>query len=415
MMKKMLALLLAVAALVSLGTTAVFAKMPGSEIGVHWTPGGYSCKHPEDFVPVGDIQITRDPDASMKLDLSDGDMSDWVAADYGMYTIDGTNMVYWEPLSTVPEGWNMSMFFVADSEWLYFGFYINDPAFAYTHADNYHAGDSIQLCLDFGRKTGDMLEQNPEDAWNPKNIFYSFGCVEDGAPIRIMRQESDDDRWLSEENGDGVKGSARATETGWSAEFALSWQQLYDDYTFKAWDDPSIYIGGEQELPLNIGCCLYYLNVDDGMSGSITWAAGTTQGITDDAGIPQISWTAYDNGIGLYLPYEENMGLKCDGIVDMGRGYQTVPPSPETEPPVPEPEPAPEPQRPETQKPTESTPPEVVTKPQPAPPAESDPLPMDEELEMLLDKYGCSGVIGTGALSALMVAAAWVLLCKKKD
>ena len=57
----------------------------------------------------------------------------------------------------------------------------------------------------------------------------------------------------------------------------------------------------------------------------------------------------------------------------------------------------------------------METKPRPAAPSETDPLPMDEELEMLLDKYGCSGVIGTGALSALMVAAAWVLLCKKKD
>ena len=73
MMKKLFALLLAVAALVTLGTVAVFAELPG---GVGWTPGGYSCENPEDFVPVGDIQITWDPDASMKLDLSDGDMSD---------------------------------------------------------------------------------------------------------------------------------------------------------------------------------------------------------------------------------------------------------------------------------------------------------------------------------------------------
>ena len=415
MMKKILALLLAVAMLVTLGTVAVFAKLPGSEIGVHWTPGGYSCKHPEDFAPLGDIQITWDPDASMKLDLSDADMSDWVAADYGMYTIDGTNMVYWEPLSTVPEGWNMSMFFVADSEWLYFGFYINDPAFAYTHADNYHAGDSIQLCLDFGRKTGDMLEQNPEDAWNPKNIFYSFGCVEDGAPIRIMRQESDDDRWLSEENGDGVKGSARATETGWSAEFALSWQQLYDDYTFKAWDDPSIYIGGEQELPLNIGCCLYYLNVDDGMSGSITWAAGTTQGITNKEGTPVVSWTAYDNGIGLYLPYEDGMNFNCEGIVMLDKNdCWPLPPdettaAPETDPP------APETQRPTTQKPADTARPEPETKPQPVTPEETTMLSMDEELNMLLNKYGCSGTVGMGALSALLLVAAWTLICKKKD
>ena len=414
MMKKFFAILLAVAALVSLGTTAVFAKLPGSEIGVGWYPGGYSCENPEDFVPVGDIQITWDPDASMKLDLSDGDMSDWVAADYGMYTIDGTNMVYWGGLSDMPDGWSISAYFVADREWLYFGFYINDPAFAYTHADNYHAGDSIQLCLDFGRKTGDMLEQNPEDAWNPKNIFYSFGCVEDGAPIRIMRQESDNNAWISEANGDGVKGAAKKTETGWSAEFALSWQQLYEDYVWKAWDDPSIYIGGDEDLPLNIGCCLYYLDCSE-TNGNIHWAAGSTADITDKNGTPVVSWTAYDNGIGLYLPYEDGMNFNCEGIVMLDKNdCWPLPPdettaAPETDPP------APETQRPTTQKPADTARPEPETKPQPVTPEETTMLSMDEELNMLLNKYGCSGTVGMGALSALLLVAAWTLICKKKD
>ncbi len=411
-MKKIFALLLAVAALVSLGTVAAFAELPEMPGGFSFVPGGYSCGNPEDFVPVGDIQITWDPDAASKLDVSDGDMADWAAADYGMYTIDGTSMVYWEPLSAVLEGWNVSMYFVADSEWLYMGFYITDPTFTYTLADNYHAGDSIQLCFDFGNKTGDLIETDPYAVTNPKNIFYSFGCVEDGAPIEIMRQESDDDRWLSEANGDGVKGAARATETGWSVEFAMSWQQLYDDYTFKAWEDPSIYIGGEQELPLNIGCCLYYLNVDDEATGAITWAAGTTKGITDKNGVPQVSWTVYDNGIGLYLPYEEGMEINCDGIHVLC-GYPAL--TEESMTAASETDPAPEPQRPETQRPADTKPPEIVTKPRPAAPAESEVLPMDEELEMLLDKYGCSGVIGTGTLSALILAAAWALICKKKD
>jgi hypothetical protein len=416
MMKKLFALLLAVAALVTLGTVAVFAELPGSEIGVYWTPGGYSA---DTFRPVGDIAITWDPEAASKLDLSDGDMSDWAAAGYDVYTIDTTNMVYWvcDTINGtgIPAGWSISAYFVADREWLYFGFFVTDPAFAYIDAGNYQSGDSIQFNIDFGGRLGKMLKENPEDVWHPKNIFYSFGCAADGAPIEIMRQESDNDAWISEANGDGVKGAARKTAYGWSAEFAMSWQQMYEDYRWKSWDDKQLYIGGDARIPLEIGCNLIYLDRSE-TNDTLHWAASSTNGIADDAGTPQVSWTAYDNGIGLYLPYEENMRLKCDGIVDMGRGYQTVPPSPETETePAPETEPTPEPQRPETQKPTESTPPEVVTKPQPAPPAESDPLPMDEELEMLLDKYGCSGVIGTGALSALMVAAAWVLLCKKKD
>ncbi len=411
-MKKIFALLLAMATLISFGTVAASAELPGSEVGVYWSPGGYSA---DTFCPVGDIRITWDPEAASKLDLSDGDMNDWVDAGYDMYVIDTTNMVYWEPLGTVLEGWSISAYFVADREWLYFGFFVTDPTFNYINAGDYHSGDSIQLCLEFGGRMGKILEENPEDVGGvPKNIFYSFGCAADGAPIEIMRQESDDDRWISEANGDGVKGAAMKTEDGWSAEFALSWQQLYDDYSWKSWDDKKLYIGGISEFPLEIGCCLYYLNMDDKTTRAYTWAAGTTKGIADDNGVPQVSWTVYDNGIGLYLPYEENMGLLCDGIVDMGRGYETVPPSPETDP-APETEPAPEPQRPETQKPADTKPPEVVTKPRPATPAESDPLPMDEELEMLLDKYGCSGAIGTGALSALLLMAAWALVCKKKD
>jgi hypothetical protein len=175
MMKKMLALLLAVAALVSLGTTAVFAELPGSEIGVGWYPGGYSA---DTFCPVGDIAITWDPEAASKLDLSDGDMSDWAAAGYDVYTIDTTNMVHWvcdtNNGTGVPEGWSISAYFVADREWLYFGFFVTDPAFAYIDAGNYQSGDSIQFNIDFGGRLGKMLKENPEDVWHPKNIFYSF-------------------------------------------------------------------------------------------------------------------------------------------------------------------------------------------------------------------------------------------------
>ena len=299
-MKKILAILLAVATLVSLGTVAAFAELPtGNNVG--WSPGGYSA---DTFCPVGDIAITWDPEAASKLDLNDGDMSDWAAAGYDMYTIDTTNMVHWlnDGNQSIPEGWSISAYFVADREWLYFGFFVTDPHFAYIKAGDYHSGDSFQVCIDFGGRLGKMLEENPEDVWHPKNIFYSFGCVSDGAPIEIMRQESDYDRWLSEENGDGVKGAARKTAYGWSVEFALSWQQLFDDNSWKPWDDKQLYIGGDAGIPLEIGCNLIYLDCSK-TNGGIHWAAASTNGITDEKGVPQLSWTAYDNGIGLYLPY----------------------------------------------------------------------------------------------------------------
>ena len=415
-MKRIFALLMAVAMLVSLGTVAVFSELPEGNGVTWWTEGRYGCGDPTDFSPVGDLAITWDPDASAKLDLRDGDMSDWADAGYIMYVIDASNMVSWVgDHTTAPAGWNVSAYFVADSEWLYFGFFVTDPHFAYINSGDYHSGDSFQVCIDFGGRLGKMLEETPDEVPNPKNIFYSFGCIADGAPIEIMRQESDNDGWLSEANGDGVKGAAKKTETGWSAEFALSWQQLYEDYVWKAWDDPSIYIGGDEDLPLNIGCCLYYLNVDDAETKALTWAAGSTNGITNKEGTPVVSWTAYDNGIGLYLPYEDGMNFNCEGIVMLDKNdCWPLPPdettaAPETDPP------APETQRPTTQKPADTARPEPETKPQPVTPEETTMLSMDEELNMLLNKYGCSGTVGMGALSALLLVAAWTLICKKKD
>jgi hypothetical protein len=215
-----------------------------------------------------------------------------------------------------------------------------------------------------------------------------------------MRQESDNDGWLSEANEDGVKGAAKKTETGWSAEFALSWEQLYEDYSWKSWDDKNIYVGGDQELPLDIGCCLYYLNVDDTESRSITWAAGSTNGIADDAGVPQVSWTAYDNGLNLSLPYNDDMTLNCSGIV--------VLPTTET---VPVETDAPETEAPETEAKTEAATQAPETEAATQAPAADTKAP---ETTAAATEEGCASVIGFGAVAVLAAAAAFVAL-KKKD
>ena len=403
-MKKIFAILMTVAMLLSLGTVLAAADMPGSEIGVSWTPGGYSGAA-EDFSAAGNFTITWDPDAASKLDLTDGDMSDWQAADYDMVTIDANNMVYWvnntDSGTGVPEGWNISTYFVADADWLYIGFFVTDPVFAYILDGDYHSGDAFQVCIDFGGRLGKMLKENPEDVGNPKNIFYSFGCVEDGAPIKIMRQESDQDEWISEANGDGVKGAAKKTETGWSAEFALSWQQLYDDYTFKAWEDPTIYVGGDKNLPLDIGCCLYYLDYSETKAGAtLNWAAGSTNGIADDAGTPQVSWTAYDNGLNLSLPYADGMTFNCTGIEAL--------PLTET---VPEETEAPETEAPETEAKTEAATQAPETEAATQAPAADTKAP---ETTAAATEDGCASVIGFGAVAVLAAAAAFVAL-KKKD
>ena len=400
-MKKIFAILMTAAMLLSLGTVLAAAELPGSEIGVGWTPGGYTGAA-EDFSPAGDFAITWDTEASKKLDLTDGDMADWAEAGYNMVTIDTDNMVYWAGLSAAPAGWSISTYFVADSEWLYIGFFVTDPAFAYGDNPAAYNGDAFQVCIDFGGRLGDMLKNNPDDVINPKNIFYSFSCIEDGAPIQIQRQESDNDGTLSEANGDGVKGAAKKTDNGWSAEFALSWQQLYDDYSWKSWDDKNIYVGGDKDLPLYIGCCLYYLDRSE-TGGGINWAAGSTNGVADDNGTPQVSWTAYDNGLNLSLAYEDGMEFKCEGIVALPK-TETIPvetEAPETEAPETTAAPETEAPAPETQAPAADT----------QAPAADTKAPA--ETQAPADK-GCGGIVGFGAAAILAAAAAAVVL-KKKD
>ena len=396
-MKKIFAILVTVAMLLSLGTVLAAADMPGSEIGVNWTPGKFGVENAEDFTPAGDFTIAWDADAASKLDLSDGDMADWQDADYDMITIDASNMVSWvgDP-TTAPAGWNISTYFVADADWLYIGFFVTDPNFTYINQGDYHSGDAFQVCIDFGGRLGKMLKENPEDVGNPKNIFYSFGCVSDGAPIEIMRQESDNDGWISEANEDGVKGAAKKTDTGWSAEFALSWEQLYEDYNWKSWDDKNIYVGGDKQLPLDIGCCLYYLD-----EGGNTWAAGSTNGIADDAGTPQVSWTAYDNGLNLSLPYVDGMNLNCSGIV--------VLPTTET---IPVETDAPETEAPETEAKTEAATQAPETEAATQAPAADTKAP--ETTAAATTEEGCASVVGFGAVAVLAAAAAFVAL-KKKD
>ena len=398
-MKKILAIVMTFAMLLSLGAVVASAtEVPP----VSWTPGNFAVADAADFTPVGEVKITWDAEAGKKLDLSDGDMADWAAAGYNMITIDAANMVSWvggaagEVDPGMPEGWNISTYFVADADYLYIGFYVTDPEFTYINAGDYHSGDAFQVCIDFGGKLGEVVVNEPDRVTNPKNIFYSFGCTADGAPLEIMRQESDQDGWLSEANGDGVKGAAAKTETGWAAEFALSWQRMYDDYVWKAWeDDPKIYVGSDEVLPLNIGCALYYL--DDGGS---KWAAGTSNGqLLEDDVTPGVSWTCYDNGIQAKLEYEEGITFNCTGIVVLPTSETTpeeteAPTDEETEAPTEEPTDAP------TAAPTDA-PTETPTD-APATDAPTEPT-----------EGGCGSVIGFSAIAVLAAAAAAVAL--KKD
>ena len=401
-MKKLWLYVMVLAMLLSAAVLCVSAELPDNGA---FTPGRYGVEDPEAFAPVGDVPIQWDRDITQKIDLTDGDVSDWYEAGYARTDISPANMVAWVGDHTNLAGWGMTAWFVADPDYVYMAFDISDPTFTYSDPDSYYNGDAIQLAIDFGGLVGEILENDPDSLTSVKNIFYSIPCTGDGAPVRIMRQESDNDGWLTEANGDGVKGSARMTSKGWNVEFALSWVGLYDDYVWKAWlEDPKIYVGGDEDRPLKIGCCLYYLNRDDANNrGNISWAAGSTNGIADDDGVPQVSWTAWDNGLNLSLKYEDGMQFTCNGIVALDKTV-TIPPettAAETEAPT-EPETEAPTAAPDTEAPTEAAT-QAATE---AGTSAGTQAPTEDE--------GCASVVGMGAVAVLAAAAAFVAL-KKKD
>lgn len=402
-MKKLLAILTTMALLLSLGAIMVAAELPTGIPSYQFARGSYGVENPEDFSPIGTIKIQWDEDASDKLNLADGDMTDWQEAGYNLTIIDQGNLVSWTEDATpdMMNGWKLSAFFVADAEWLYIGFYVNDTDFVRGDGNpERYSGDTFQVCIDFGNMLGDAVKEEPEFFPNPKNIFYSFDCgVNDGDPIRILREESADDRWLTESAGDGVRGSTAASPSGWVAEFALSWELLHKDYEAKAWvEDTSYYVGGIENKPLQIGGCMYYLN-----GGDAFWAAATTNGITDDGGTPCVSWTCYDNGFNLELDITDDVKFEHKGIVILSSG-ETQPPSPEVEDPTEAP----------VEDPTEAPADTVADATTNAPAGDVTNKPSVETNSASKGDAGCTSIISVSAVAVWVAVAAAVAL-KKKD
>ena len=411
-MKKCIVYLAVLSLILSLGT--VFASaLTTDEIYVSYTPGQYLGGDAEAFDPVGDVTIAWRPDFASTVDLTDGDLADWYATDLERTNITPHNMVSWVQTEAVTD-FKITSFCAADSDYLYLAFDIVDEDFTYGSGVSVYDGDAIQIALDFGNMLGDVLEYDPDFMCSLRGTFYSFSCEGDGAPIRIMRQESDADRCLTEEGGDGVKGAARKTENGWSAEIALSWQQMFDDYAWKAWcEDPTVYLTNSPSSPmsnfLRLGACLYYIDRAE-TNGGVLWAAGTTKGLCDGDGNPVLTWTPYDQGIMWKLPYREDLTFNTKGIV-------VIPPVEETELPATEPPYDPPVEETETVTAavdlplwTDTLPPEVEETLRDV--AES--LDKEDELNAVLAKYGCTSVLGMGSLGLLTALAAAAYVARKK-
>ena len=399
-MKKILAIALSVVMLLSLGV--VFASAASA-------PGTYVTSE-DTYQSVGNLPITWDPEASDKLDLSDGNMDDWVAAKYTLFTISPENMISWvdvarsaDPNTTsMPENWNLTAYFVADKDYLYIGFYIVDDDVVLVDNPAGYDGDAFQMAIDFDYALGKYMEADPDLFPDTQCIFYSFGPTStEAAPITLQTQNTDgNDSLLSEENGDGVKGSTGMTETGWCAEFAVAWSQLYNDFTYKAYaDNYTVYVGENDNL--DVGCALYYLNRDSNEDGTpnraVTWAAGTLKGQT--AGVaPEVTWGPSDNGMTMYLAWSAELEFTEENIKVLEVG-ETQPP--ETEAPTEEPTEAPT-AAPETEAKTEA-PTEAPTQAEAKTEAKTD-APVEG---------GCASVVASVAV--ILTAAAAAVVLKKKD
>lgn len=370
---------------------------------------GYYCGGSvENFTPVGDCEITWDADAATKLDLNDGDLSDWVAAGYSAVAITPENMVSWvggseeNPAGGVPEGWGIDAYFIADSDYLYFGFNVTDPDVVLVQGttdditgDN-TTGDIIQLPIDFDRARGKLYEMDRDLFPSATCPIYSFGPMDiEATPIQInaMYTSSYDRGIMSEANGDGVKGSTALTETGWCAEFAFTWNQLYSDFKDLVYADDWFCDILEGD-PFEIGGALYYLNREKG-SDTLTWTAVTFS--QQAPGVqPNVFWFVTDHGMRLLLEYERGMRINCEGI-HIFSCFDGTPPV-ETEPPT----------DPVTEVPTEE-PTNVPT----SAPTEAPTEPPTESGNTAPTEGGCGAVMASVSLLMTLVMAS--VLVKKKE
>ncbi len=416
-MKKILAIVMTVAMILAMGTVFASAAERGN------TPGAYVIGPKDQFEPAGDIEIEWVADAAEKITF-DGDLSDW--ADFEGTIIGPENMVSWvgynEDKKTngegaavdeaMPKDWQITSYYLADPDYLYVGFYIvDDNVVATPDIKNYQQGDAFQINIDFGRKLGDVIEYDPDTVLimdDLQNPFYSFAYAGDKVATAITRQRTTSRDCTLTEADNGVIAFTGATTDGWCAEFRLPWEELYLDYADKAWIDNlkdfSVYMGGDENKPLQLGIGLYYQNhsLVDGADSGINWAAGTHSGSCDTnivpSGAPIVGWDAYDTAITLKLMPQEGISFTSENIKVLASG--------ETEPDTKKPSEVWDETEP-TDDADDTTAAETTAAETTAAGTTADTTAADTAAE------GCTSVLGASAAVVLAAAAAVVL--KKKD
>ncbi len=337
----------------------------------------------------GEVTAEYKEDLSQYIKL-DGDVSDWQAHPdvFKRYDIDQYNLDPW--VGEVNEDWSINLWFSADAEFLYIAFKINDKT-VLPSDDGAYNGDAFQIQLDFNGWAAET--ENFERA-----VFYSFGLQEDNtvdmtvqciygdaaSDVSYTMASDDEEEWREGH----VKGATKAAEdgSGWYAEFAISWQTLYNDISNKLLNDElpvPEWTGGENEVSLNMLVCYLDHNIDaDGNDAGIVGAWGTSNALG-----------AISAGDGWY-PENSGMTLKLSGM-----GSVTVE---STEAP--------------TEEPTQATTAEDTKAPDKTDaPTEAPTTAPEGEVTTEAEKQGnCNNVIGAGVIVAVLAMGACVV-AKKKD
>lgn len=390
-MKKLIVLVLSLFLVISSMGICAFAVDPED---IPESPAGWKA--------FGDIEVTYDSTLAEKIKF-DGDLADWEGIQN--HVIDINNLCPWQN-TTVPDDFSINTYFAADAQYLYVAFWIMDSTpVAVPSSDttySYGGHDAFQISLDFSK----AFAKN--DEYYQRAIFYSFALREDKELVITADNREGDDgmTWTvpaneTDENGKiPLKGAVGELEGGWQAEFAISWQMLYDDANEKLIDREMGAEGLTFELgpdtPLELGACICYLNyapkADKPTEYELICAAGTSLYYSLGDNSLTDGFMPVNHGLHLSVKADEKINVDIETNNNQGGDDE------ETE--------SQEAEKPTTEKATEATT-EAKT-------AEETKSPASTEKTGDDDNQGCKSVAGIGAVAVVIAALGTGLVSFKK-
>lgn len=230
-----------------------------------------------------DVDIAL-PDVIYPTDelILDGDLSDWDALGFVTTFFDANNLDAWYGEVGNDNGFTLRM--ASDNRYVYFAFDVTDYELLYSDDDTYN-GDAFQIQIDFN---GWVASSQAFD----RAVFYSFGLQRDGTmnvTVQCIRDDSAssiDYKMASDDDSDWREGEiigvtcVKSDDTGWTAEFAISWETLYGDVAEKLEsveeNMPGINLGYDS-VDLNMLIC--YIDrekTEDGVIGA--WGTSNAMG-----------------------------------------------------------------------------------------------------------------------------------------